>query len=180
MTYKRKQLPKYCLHKGSGQAYVRIAGDMHYLGKHGSDASRREYDRIMGEFIANGRQAFRHPDEITVAGLIVRYRDAVHFAFDMTRQFIAVTIGGMGSPPSEQDRGTMETQHQVTLSHGFWLLETPVTQGMWEKVMGNNPSNFKGTKLPVESVSWNDCQEYIQKLNDMQVAPEGYRFSLPT
>ena len=77
MTYKRKQLPKYCLHKGSGQAYCRIAGDMHYLGKYGSDASRREYDRIMGEFIANGRQAYRHPDEITVSQLIIRYLDHV-------------------------------------------------------------------------------------------------------
>ena len=77
MSYKRKQLPKYCLHKGSGQAYCRIAGDTHYLGKHGSDASRREYDRIMGEFIANGRQPFRHPDEITVSQLIIRYLDHV-------------------------------------------------------------------------------------------------------
>ena len=77
MTYKRKQLPKYCLHKGSGQAYCRIAGDMHYLGKYGSDASRREYDRIMGEFIANGRQAYRHPDEILISHLIVRYLDHV-------------------------------------------------------------------------------------------------------
>ena len=75
MTYKRKQLPKYCLHKASGLAYVRIAGDMHYLGKHGSDASRREYDRIIGEFVANGRQAFRHPDEILVESLVVRYLD---------------------------------------------------------------------------------------------------------
>ena len=82
MTCKRKQLPKYCLHKGSGQAYVRIAGDMHYLGKHGSDASRREYDRIMGEFIANGRQAFRHPDEISIADLIVRYLDHIEKNMD--------------------------------------------------------------------------------------------------
>jgi transposase-like protein len=60
MSYKRKQLPKYCRHKGSGQAYCRIAGEMHYLGKHGSDASRREYDRIMGEFIAKCYQMVRH------------------------------------------------------------------------------------------------------------------------
>ena len=77
MTYKRKQLPKYCLHKGSGQAYLRIAGDTHYLGKYGTDASRREYDRIIGEFVANGRQPFRHPDEILVSQLIVRYLDHV-------------------------------------------------------------------------------------------------------
>ena len=77
----------------------------------------------------------------------------------------------MGSEPGEVS---------VTLSKGFWMLETEVTQEMWEKVMGNNPSNFKGAKLPVESVSWNDCQEYVKKLNDMKVAPAGFKFSLPT
>ena len=53
---------------------------------------------------------------------------------------------------------------------------------MWVSVMGNNPSNFKGDllKLPVETVSWDDCQEYIKKLNEMKVAPAGFKFSLPT
>ena len=90
----------------------------------------------------------------------------------------------MGSPVSEERRDHNETQHQVTLSRGFWMLETEVTQAMWEKVMGNNPSHFKGEKLPVENVSWNDCQEYIKKLNALLVgtlgAPAGYQFSLPT
>ena len=86
----------------------------------------------------------------------------------------------MGSPASEPGRYDTETQHQVKLSHDFWMLETEVTQAMWEGVMGSNPSHFKGSKLPVECVSWNDCQEYIKKLNDLGVAPKGYRFSLPT
>ena len=86
----------------------------------------------------------------------------------------------MGSPVGERWRKIDETQHQVTLSRGFWMLETEATQGMWESVMGNNPSNFKGAKRPVEMVSWNDCQEYIKKLNDLNVAPAGLKFSLPT
>jgi len=86
----------------------------------------------------------------------------------------------MGSPASEEGRHAGETQHRVTLSRGFWMLKTPVTQGMWEGVMVNNPSNWKGTKLPVEQVSWEDCQGFIQKLNGHGVAPDGYRFSLPT
>jgi len=68
----------------------------------------------------------------------------------------------------------------VTLSRGFWMLETEVTQAMWASVMGNNPSNFKGVKLPVEQVSWNDCQEFIKKLNELKAAPAGFKFSLPT
>jgi hypothetical protein len=50
MIYARKQLPKYCRHKSSGRAFVRIGGKMYYLGKHGSQASRRKYDRIIAEF----------------------------------------------------------------------------------------------------------------------------------
>ena len=86
----------------------------------------------------------------------------------------------MGSPRDEAARYDDETQHQVTLSRGFWMLETVVTQEMWEKVMGNNPSNFKGANLPVERVSWDDSQEYIKKLNDLKIAPAGFKFSLPT
>ena len=86
----------------------------------------------------------------------------------------------MGSPQDEAGRSNDETQHPETLSRGFYMLETEVTQSMWEGVMGNNPSHFKGSKLPVECVSWNDCQEYVQKLNALGVAPKGYRFSLPT
>lgn len=51
-----------------------------------------------------------------------------------------------------------------------------VTQALWQAVMGSNPSNFKGDNLPVEKVSWNDCQEFISKLNSMT----GRKFRLPT
>jgi len=60
------------------------------------------------------------------------------------------------------------------------MLETEVTQAMWESVMDNNPSKFKGSKHPVEYVSWDDCQEYIEKLNDLGIVPAGFEFSLPT
>jgi formylglycine-generating enzyme required for sulfatase activity len=83
-------------------------------------------------------------------------------------------------PPGTFTMGEEKSQHQVTLTKGFWMLETPVTQSMWEKVIGNNPSNFKGATLPVENVSWNDCQDYIKKLNDARLVPAGYKFALPT
>ena len=69
----------------------------------------------------------------------------------------------MGSPTSENGRNDDEKQHQVTLTKGFWMMETEVTQKQWKAVMGNNPSNFKGDDLPVEQVSWNDCQEFCKK-----------------
>lgn len=86
----------------------------------------------------------------------------------------------MGSPASELERSENETQHQVTLIRGFWILETEVTQSMWESIMGENPSCFKGNDLPVEIVSWEDCQGFISLLNSLEMAPAGFVFSLPT
>jgi len=65
--------------------------------------------------------------------------------------------------------------HQVTLS-SFSIGRYEVTQEEWETVMGSNPSMFKGAKQPVENVSWNDCQKFIRKLNEMT----GKNFRLPT
>lgn len=70
----------------------------------------------------------------------------------------------MGSPDTELGRSTDETLHQVTLTQGFWLADTTVTQALWQAVMGSNPSYFKGDLLPVENVSWNDAQAFISQL----------------
>src|ERR1700677_4656076 len=61
--------------------------------------------------------------------------------------------------------------------NNYEIMDAPVTQKEWKKLMGNNPSYFKGINNPVESVSWNDCQEYIKKLNDKK---DGYIYRLPT
>lgn len=65
--------------------------------------------------------------------------------------------------------------HQVTLD-GFYISKYQVTQALWKEVMGSNPSYWKGDNLPVESVSWDDCQDFIRKLN----ALTGKKFRLPT
>ena len=66
--------------------------------------------------------------------------------------------------------------HQVTLTNDYYMGKYEVTQALWQAVMGSNPSNFKGDNLPVEEVSWNECQEFISKLNSMT----GRKFRLPT
>jgi formylglycine-generating enzyme required for sulfatase activity len=85
----------------------------------------------------------------------------------------------MGSQSEEVGRDDDEgPQHQVTLTNGFYMGKYEVTQAQWEAVMGSNPSYFSGKpNNPVEQVSWDDCQTFIQILNLLY--PE-YTFRLPT
>jgi formylglycine-generating enzyme required for sulfatase activity len=86
----------------------------------------------------------------------------------------------MGHPADELAREGDET-HRVTLTQGFWLGKYEVTQAQWEAVMGNNPSKFNGTNLPVETVSWNDISGtggFLENVNRHDT-PAG-QFHLPT
>ncbi|MCB0840855.1 MAG: formylglycine-generating enzyme family protein, partial [Bacteroidetes bacterium] len=65
--------------------------------------------------------------------------------------------------------------HEVSLD-SFYLGKYPVTQALWEEVMGNNPSHFQGENNPVEKVSWNDTQDFIKNLNELA----GKEYRLPT
>ncbi len=97
---------------------------------------------------------------------------------DMTFVYIPPGKFWMGSPDDEPKRGDNETMHEVILTQGFYMQTTPVTQLQWEKVMGSNPSNFKGDpRRPVENVSWNDVKAYIDKLHRCN---GGHRYRLPT
>lgn len=92
------------------------------------------------------------------------------------------TMGEQGRDASSDEKPA----HQVTLS-SYYIGETPVTQELWQAVMGNNPSKFNGgsygidLQRPVESVSWDDCQAFIAKLNKKLASQlGGRRFRLPT
>ncbi len=96
-------------------------------------------------------------------------------------KFVMIRVEGgtftMGAT-SEQGSDAMSDEkpaHQVTLST-YSIGETEVTQELWKAVMGSNPSEFKGDTRPVEQVSWNDCQEFIKRLNEIT----GKTFRLPT
>ena len=83
----------------------------------------------------------------------------------------------MGATPEMKDRDDSEKPtHQVTLTNDYYMSKYEVTQALWQAVMGNNPSWNKGDNLPVECVSWDDCQEFISKLNRIT----GKTFRLPT
>jgi formylglycine-generating enzyme required for sulfatase activity len=103
------------------------------------------------------------------------------FTNKLNMRFISIPPGTfiMGSPLDEMGRESDETQHSVTISKGFFISETEVTQGQWKKLMGDNPSGFNnlGPDRPVEQVSWNDCMVFIDKLNSVE-GTDTYR--LPT
>ena len=84
------------------------------------------------------------------------------------------TMGAAAEQASEAHEDE-KPAHQVTLSD-YMIGDTTVTQKLWQAVMGNNPSHFNGRKNPVENVSWEDCQEFICKLNQLT----GRQFRLPT
>jgi formylglycine-generating enzyme required for sulfatase activity len=87
-------------------------------------------------------------------------------------QFVSIQPGSffMGSPPDEPARTRGETQHQVTLTKGFLMSATEVTQGQWKSVMGVNPSDFVGCgdNCPVDRVTWFDAVEFCNKLSDRE------------
>jgi len=87
----------------------------------------------------------------------------------------------MGSPSEEKERNPNENQVKVRLSKGFWMAQTECTQKQWKAVMGTPPpSHFPGDDFPVESVTWNDVQDFIAKLNSNKALPAGWKAVLPT
>ena len=93
----------------------------------------------------------------------------------ITLEMMAIPGGSfvMGSPNTEAGRyGTEGPQHTVNVT-SFFMGKYEVTQEQWQAVMGNNPSHFKGAKLPVENVTWNDAVQFCQKLS--QKTGKNYR-----
>ncbi len=99
---------------------------------------------------------------------------------DVKMEFVSIPPGEfmMGSPETDKDRIENEgPQHRVTIAQEFWLGKYEVTQAQWRAVMGDNPSHFKDDgSLPADSVTWDDCQAFIQKLNGKRAG----MFRLPT
>ncbi|MBQ9873634.1 MAG: SUMF1/EgtB/PvdO family nonheme iron enzyme [Thermoguttaceae bacterium] len=87
-------------------------------------------------------------------------------------------------PPGEFEMGTDEefrsnNRHKVTLTQGFWLMETELTRGQWSAIMKTRVPGDK--ERPMESLSWNECQEFVDKINAVRnLVSERWTFSLPT
>ncbi len=101
-----------------------------------------------------GRDAYGvYADTVIAGGVTQRFR------------WIEPTAFQMGSPAEEAGRYDNETQHQVVLTQGYWLADTTCTQALWQAVTGENPSSNKGDNNPVDTVSWEDIDQFLQRLN---------------
>lgn len=89
--------------------------------------------------------------------------------------FVSVPAGNfqMGSDKYDDEK----PMHRVTISKRFFMGRYEITQAQWQAIMGSNPSMFRGNSLPVENVSWNDAQSFIQRLNQLN---DGFNYRLPT
>lgn len=101
-------------------------------------------------------------------GTVVRNNAGIELVYVPAGSFM------MGSENGEKYEKPV---HQVTIREGFYMGRYEVTQAQWQAVMGTNPSEFRGENLPVEQVSWNDAQEFIQKLNALN---DGFIYRLPS
>jgi len=103
------------------------------------------------------------------------------FTNTIEQTFVYIKPGSfmMGSPLDELMRSEDELQHRVTLTRGFYMQTTEVTQGQWRTIMEKNPALFQdcGAVCPVESVSWDDVQKFIEILNQR---PGTHMYRLPT
>ena len=117
-----------------------------------------------GETAENSAEIKYENNTITIPGTDISYKMV----------FVEGGTFQMGSIDSEADDDESPV-HSVTLSD-YYIGETEVTQELWEAVMGSNPSYFKGSKNPVETMSWDGCQEFVKRLNELT----GKNFRLPT
>lgn len=114
---------------------------------------------------AIGLDEFGAFEDVFIAGIPVRFR------LIPAGEFL------MGSPATDSESDYDERpQRAVTLTQPFWLMDAPLTQAVWQAVMGENPAQFKGANRPVESVSWDDVERLIERL----AAQAGVRLRLPT
>ena len=150
----------------SGQGFTELVGSLVLKEKRQQQAEadrirkeKAEQDRKQREEEARKQREAEERKRTTPGALTAGPLPGIQFAYIPGGTFM------MGSPEGEEGSYDNERpQHKVTLK-AFHMQTTPVTQSMWEEVMGDNPSHFKGDDRPVEQVSWDDIQEFLKKLN---------------
>jgi formylglycine-generating enzyme required for sulfatase activity len=137
---------------------------------------------IIGMFLPEFAE--QSPKETNVLEKYIEQPGTETFTNSIGMKFVHIPPGTfmMGSPLDDPGRRNDESQHLVTLSKGFYMQTTEVTQGQWESIMGARPWSGKeyvcdNIDCPAIYISWNDCQDFIRRLNQKE-ATDKYR--LPT
>ena len=128
---------------------------------------------LSGVLTTNASSSVASGTSLTGNTITIPIKDGI--SIDMIR--VEAGTFTMGATPEMKDPWDDEKPaHQVTLTNDYYIGKYEVTQALWKAVMGNNPSYSKGNNLPVERVSWDNCQKFISKLNRIT----GKTFRLPT
>ena len=125
-----------------------------------ADPEARKWAETLNQRLASEARLSKLGQELTNVGL----------------EFVPVPAGAF-TMGSNNGRPNERPTHSVQISQAFEMARTEVTQAQWQWLMGNNPSQFRSPRRPVEQVTWNDTQEFIRKLNERD---DGYRYRLPT
>ena len=145
-------------------------------GKHNIEVTADDYVDYSGTFAVNSSS---RSVSITLEEAPARFSDGVLTIKGVRYEMVWVEGGtfrmGATSEQGSDAEINEEPVHSVTLS-GYYIGKTEVTQALWWAVMGSKPIYWKGDDLPMENVSWDDCQEFIRKLNSLT----GQHFRLPT
>ena len=131
---------------------------------------------VLVHFLVFRERLLPQDEDIVVEESVASYKDGILRVKDVEYPMVYVSGGSfmMGSDNSAA-YSHEKPVHRVNLS-SYRIGKYEVTQELWEAVMGSNPSHFKGSRRPVEYVSWDDCQTFIRKLNSLT----GQTFKLPT
>jgi formylglycine-generating enzyme required for sulfatase activity len=190
LTKKKKQTLNLIVTVGEGVTGIPAAGSYTY--KKGDSVayayslSSSSYENLTvlldgNTVAASGNVTMNSNHTLSVSGTksSATYSNGVLTVGGVRYELASIPAGTfqMGSKSSEAYPNE-QPLHTVQISKGFWLGKTEVTQGLWQAVLGSNPSEFKnGDNNPLEMVSWDDCQGFILKLNQML---GGNAFRLPT
>jgi formylglycine-generating enzyme required for sulfatase activity len=134
-----------------------------------TESSDQHFSTLLKETIVKFFGSNKHSDKGTfIAGSASENISKIPSTYTNSKgmKFVLISAGEFMMGSNEFSSG--QPVHKVTIRKPFYLGKYPVTQRQWKAVMGNNPSKFRGDDLPVEKISWNDVQEFVKRLNQME------------
>ena len=157
--------------------------DAQIYGEEEAGRKSREETRRKEEEARQKEETARKATERLAKTMSVTMSDGkaiISFPDGVKLEMIKVEAGTFNMSSDGWESNPYQKPHQATLTRDFYLGRTEITQAQWLCVMGKNPSYFQGKNLPVNNISWYDAMSFCEKLNSSGIAPDGWKFTLPT